>query len=130
MMAPLYDNKGSVRYFIGCQVDITNLIDGGRGLESLQRLLAQDPVGAQAINPPNKSSLHALADLGRMLGNDEIDVLRERAGLPVESGRSTPNRPGTARRFVGMEDPPETNIWPPSHFGSSGRLPAVEIEIF
>lgn len=34
MMAPLYDNKGTIRYFIDCQVDKTKLVEGGLDLES------------------------------------------------------------------------------------------------
>ncbi len=42
MISPLYDNKWRILYFIGCQIDITNLIDEGRGLNSFQRLPAKE----------------------------------------------------------------------------------------
>ena len=42
MLAPLYDSNGGVRYFLGSQIDVTALIDNGRGLDSFAELLAQD----------------------------------------------------------------------------------------
>lgn len=44
MLAPLYDNKGHVRYFIGCQIDVSSLIEGGRGLESFRDLTCARPL--------------------------------------------------------------------------------------
>lgn len=127
MIAPLYDNKGNVRYFLGCQVDVTNLIDGGRGMESFQRLLAEDRGRSRAAITP-KSSLKALSELGEMLTNDEMDVIqnRGRAGS-VHSGASTPVHPATrpSRRILGMEDQIDAEMWPAAHHGPSGRLPGV-----
>lgn len=42
MCAPLYDNKGAVRYFIDAQVDVSGLIEAGRGLESFEKLLSEE----------------------------------------------------------------------------------------
>ncbi|EON67469.1 hypothetical protein W97_06723 [Coniosporium apollinis CBS 100218] len=127
LIAPLYDNKGKVRYFLGCQVDVTNLIDGGRGMESFQRLLAEDRGRSRAAITP-KSSLKALSELGEMLTNDEMDVIqnRGRAGS-AHSGASTPVHPATrpSRRILGMEDQIDTELWPAAHHGPSGRLPGV-----
>jgi hypothetical protein len=40
--SPLYDDKGAVRYFISAQVDVTGLVEEGRGVESFRQLLQKD----------------------------------------------------------------------------------------
>ena len=42
MCAPLFDDKGIVRYFIGAQVDVSGLVEEGRGIESFRALLQSD----------------------------------------------------------------------------------------
>ncbi|ROV87525.1 hypothetical protein VSDG_09909 [Cytospora chrysosperma] len=42
MCAPLVDSTGTVRYFLGAQVDVSGLAKGCSGLESLRRLVDQD----------------------------------------------------------------------------------------
>jgi hypothetical protein len=42
MCAPLRDDKGTVRYFLGCQCDITGLVIEGIGIKSFRALLQQD----------------------------------------------------------------------------------------
>jgi len=125
MVAPLYDNKGRVRYFIGCQIDITNLVDGGRGLESFRRLLAQDKIRCTFGLGSRKSSLSALDELGHFLNEEEVRSVLQRSSDNTESGRTTPARPGTARRYIGMDDPLEQEMWSAPHYGPSGRLPGV-----
>ena len=50
LTAPLYDSRGSVRYFIGAQIDVSGLIEEGRGLESFSKYLAEDHAREQ--RPP------------------------------------------------------------------------------
>lgn len=42
MCAPLVDSTGTVRYFLGAQIDVSGLAKGCSGLESLRRLVDQD----------------------------------------------------------------------------------------
>lgn len=42
MFTPLLDSTGTVRYFLGAQVDISGLVKDCSGLESLRRLVDQD----------------------------------------------------------------------------------------
>ncbi|ROW15525.1 hypothetical protein VPNG_02290 [Cytospora leucostoma] len=42
MCAPLMDSMGTVRYFLGAQIDVSGLAKGCSGLESLRRLVDQD----------------------------------------------------------------------------------------
>ena len=130
MSAPLYDNKGRIRYFIGCQIDITNLIQGGRGLESFQRLLAQDRSESQFDTEPEKNTLKALNDFGTLLNENEIEALKRREIESQESpepcsGRNTPAKPGSLRRYFGLDEALDHSQWTEPHLGRSGRLPGV-----
>ncbi|KAF2691240.1 hypothetical protein K458DRAFT_288380 [Lentithecium fluviatile CBS 122367] len=139
MTAPLMDHHGETRYFIGAQIDISHLIEGGRGLESFKQLLDQEQEAlhrveqkvedANVIN--HRPSLKLLRELSGLLNDDEIEVVTRREGRrnSMESSvgaSNTPPRSNTNphRRFVGMDDPAD-GIWPPTAFGPSGRLPGV-----
>ena len=63
MIAPLYDNKGEVRYFLGAQIDITPLVEGGRGLDSFAQLLAQDESDKHVNQEGERDSLTSLTFL-------------------------------------------------------------------
>jgi PAS domain S-box-containing protein len=124
MMAPLYDDQGRVRYFIGCQIDVTPLIEGGRGLDSFQRLLNQ--AGADnELEETCKSPSRALHNLGRLLSKDELDMIRQRPDNSSESARSTPAHQPLARIHLGDEEFSERAMWSAARFGPSGRLPGV-----
>ena len=135
MMAPLMDHHGTVRYFIGCQIDISHLLEGGKGLESFKYLLDKDKEAIQKPLPDpldNRPPLKVLRELGSLLNDEEIEVVHsQNRRNSIDSGRSsTPTRannpPATARRYVGMDEPiGDSNFWPPSAFGPSGRLPGV-----
>lgn len=135
-MAPLMDPRGAVRYFIGCQIDITHLIEGGRGLESFKKLLDRHRYAKEKPLPDplgHKPSLRTLGELGNLLNEEEIEVMRnQRQSLDhgtrtsFDSGRSSsPARiPHPIRRFIGTEEL-EGVPWPPSQAGAAGKLPGV-----
>ena len=132
MIAPLYDNRGNVRYYIGCQIDVSNLIVGGRGLESLEQLLARDKVEARYGEQHTKSSLAAIGELSQLLTTEEIDTVKKRdRSYSLGSDSTTPFRSGTGdgtkpqRRILGMDTTQERSLWAHPQFGSSGRLPGV-----
>jgi len=132
MIAPLYDNKGAVRYFIGAQVDINGLIEGGRGIDSFERLLAQDRHQARYGEAAmSKTPQAALGELSNMLNDDDMEIVRH-SGREMTarrpSGASTPVTQAqrqTGRRYVGMDNPEDRNLWPAPSLGPSGRLPGV-----
>ncbi|KAL9029466.1 MAG: hypothetical protein Q9196_002288 [Gyalolechia fulgens] len=56
MVVPLRDQNGKVRYYLGAQLDITELVNGCTGLESLRKLVARqlgtlDQNGQDDIKP-------------------------------------------------------------------------------
>ncbi|EOD46088.1 PAS domain-containing protein [Neofusicoccum parvum] len=97
LVAPLYDNKGNVRYFIGCQVDVTNLIEGGKGLESFQLLLDQDLGAHEQYENPQKGSLKAIGGLGELLSSEEVDVLKHKSRDPTRNPNRNPNSTAQSR---------------------------------
>lgn len=130
MVAPLMDHRGNVRYFLGAQIDITRLLEGGKGLQSLKQLFDQEKAVARLSGIGDKSSLRMLRELGGLLSEEEADIVRQ------PSQRSQRNCPGSAssvdspmpnsgKRFIGMDDPAEDDIWPARRFGPEGRLPGV-----
>jgi hypothetical protein len=133
MIAPLYDNKGLIRYFIGCQIDVSPLIEGGRGLQSFSQLLAQDRAqtrfGKRFRNP--KQTLGELTDL---FSEEDADVIKghmskssiSQTVSPMDSERL--RRPNSRARIlvgVGKEPVNDHSLWPMSNLGPSGRLPGV-----
>lgn len=140
MIAPLYDNKGAVRYFIGAQIDVNGLIEGGRGLDSFERLLKDErkneKYGGKA---PEKSPEEALNELATLMDADDMQSITSGVGsrgrktkgsVGGGSGDTTPVKPSrrqgaTTRRFIGMDDPTDKGLWPAPSLGPSGRLPGV-----
>lgn len=136
LIAPMYDNKGEARYFLGAQIDVSPLISGGRGLDSFSQLLKEDRANRRYDGTKTKSSKELLSELGRMMDENETDFvaskMRQSGGEQKSSGASTPvrqpsqSRPNS-RRFLSMDSEPPTmgTLWPDQKLGSSGRLPGV-----
>lgn len=145
MIAPLYDNRGVIRYFIGAQVDISGLIEDGRGLESFARYLEEKTQRPHRDYPVEggKKSLRALDEFGQMLSLDESAVFKSHSRTSsLQDGASSTNfsvRGGISRRrdngsraprrVLGTEDPDDepdyNNGWGFATIGSSGKLPGV-----
>ncbi|KAL8649478.1 MAG: hypothetical protein Q9210_004366, partial [Variospora velana] len=146
MTAPLYDNKGTVRYFIGAQVDISGLVEEGRGLDSLERLLNETRRNRNSDRSfANQNSMKALSEFGEMLSVEESSVIYSQShsrdgslndsdyGSPknarrIQQGRRDPYT-RLPRRVLGNEDEDdqerEKNAWAFNSMGPSGKLPGV-----
>jgi len=127
LIAPLYDNKGVVRYFIGAQIDVNGLIEHGQGLDSFERLLAQDRGNARFGGSTLNSPQQALSKLSSYWNQDEVTTITKYAHTSSgRSGMSTPTLgPSTGRRVLGMGAPDNSSLWPELNLGPSGRLPGV-----
>ncbi|KAL8938903.1 MAG: hypothetical protein Q9216_003647 [Gyalolechia sp. 2 TL-2023] len=145
MTAPLYDNKGTVKYFLGAQVDISGLVEEGRGLDSFERYLAESRRNRDSIQSfMNQKHTRALSELGQSLSAEESTVLHgqgysregsvhdsEYGGLKsirgIQGRRDPSSRP--IRRVLGNEDDEdqekEKNAWALNSLGPSGKLPGV-----
>ncbi|KAI4276739.1 MAG: hypothetical protein L6R38_005584 [Xanthoria sp. 2 TBL-2021] len=148
MTAPLYDNKGVVRYFIGAQVHISGLVEEGRGLDSFERYLAETRRNRYSDQSTYADQKHmrVLSEFSQMLSADESSVFHgqghSREGSVNESehgssrgtrgtpqmGRRDPNA-RQRRRVLGSEDEDEQekerNSWAFTSLGPSGKLPGV-----
>ncbi|KAL8638929.1 MAG: hypothetical protein Q9228_003961, partial [Teloschistes exilis] len=150
MTAPLYDNKGVVKYYIGAQVDISGLVEEGRGLDSLERLLNESRRTRNSENEyGDQKHLRALNEFGQLLSCEETNALRggdngregnvSREDSTKESERSQQQssrrrdphaRP--PRRVLGHDDDSSEeldlqsrNAWAFNSLGPSGKLPGV-----
>jgi hypothetical protein len=75
MIAPLLDSRGTLRYFIGAQIDVSGLVKDGSDLEAFQRMLAQQEGSAEADQ--QKDEFQALSE---MFNNSELDIVRKFGG--------------------------------------------------
>ena len=151
MCAPLYDNRGSVRYYIGAQVDVSGLVIDGRGIESFERLLAEDKLKDEQQQQQrnsnnttllqNKNPIRTLGELGQMLSMEESNSIqnhsrsnsmRDDSSLNGSSPRATNSQRNGGfrygRRVLGDEQHNgniEKQAWAISSSGPSGKLPGV-----
>lgn len=133
LIAPLYDNKGNVRYFLGCQIDVSSLIDEGRGLESFATLLSKQRSQSRYGDSLKKDPKHMLSEFGAALNEEEGNIIKNRTRSFSEEGvRPSSAMSGgggsvrTPRRRLGMDDAAsDRHLWPDTALGPSGRLPGV-----
>ena len=148
LIAPLLDDKGKVKYNIGAQVDVSGLVEGGRGLNDFERFLYVRQMDNKQQSPKkvadsqrNKKALDKLKELSEMFDLEESAVVQESSSRASSmtrdedarsgsSGRPTPTR----RVFVDSDDEGERNdeesrqeqeAWSLGQSGSSGKLPGV-----
>ena len=145
LTAPLYDNRGSVRYFIGAQIDVSGLIDDGRGLDSFAQYLAdhrsnRDRDSHQSDDTITQKPLKTLSEFGQMLSLDESSVfqhhsrassMQDNASSISYKGNHNRQEQGSRRmrRVLGNDDDDDEgkdkNAWALSSSGPSGKLPGV-----
>ncbi|KAA8568384.1 hypothetical protein EYC84_007420 [Monilinia fructicola] len=103
MCAPLCDSRGTIRYFIGAQVDISGLVKECSELESLQRLvaaheLAEEREAERAANPdvipeelPALPPKDEFQELSEMLNMQELDTVRRWGGRMHKETEENPD---------------------------------------
>lgn len=83
MCAPLRDSRGTIRYFIGAQVDVSGLVKECTELESLQRLLDQaqnQQEGSEEKDEPHEEKKDEFQELSEMLNMGELATVRKHGG--------------------------------------------------
>ena len=146
LTAPLYDNRGAVRYFIGAQIDVSGLIEDGRGLDSFERFLAESRPNRNRDSDVSddgfpQKHLRTLNELGQLLSQDESFVFaRHSRDSSIADNASSVNYPSRGahargepslrrtRRVLGNDDDIEEKdrtTWAISSVGPSGKLPGV-----
>lgn len=145
LTAPLYDNRGTVRYFIGAQIDVSGLIEDGRGLDSFAQHLAErrsdrNRDSDQSNDSISQRPLRVLGEFGQMLSLGESSVFQNhsRTSSMQDNASSISYRgnhsrqeqiPRRTRRVLGNDDDDDEgkdkNPWTLSSVGPSGKLPGV-----
>ena len=147
LCAPLFDNRGQVRYFIGAQIDVSGLVEDGKGLESFKQLLDETKqreqestldCSEQSHENVSKAPLKLIEELGQMLSLEESSAIQSGSrsnSLRDETstvGSHAYSRSGTASRMPrrvlddGSRHENEQSAWGLSSMGGlSGRLPGV-----
>ncbi|KAJ0356975.1 hypothetical protein COL154_010534 [Colletotrichum chrysophilum] len=82
MVAPLYDSRGTVRYFIGAQVDVSGLAKESSGLDALQNLVVEKEAAAAAHMREQEvdEEKDEFRDLSEMFNMTELETVRRRGG--------------------------------------------------
>ncbi|KAI8151976.1 Phototropin-2 [Colletotrichum sp. SAR 10_70] len=82
MVAPLYDSRGTVRYFIGAQVDVSGLAKESSGLDALQNLVVEKEAAAAAHIREQEvdEEKDEFRDLSEMFNMTELETVRRRGG--------------------------------------------------
>lgn len=139
-----------MRYYIGCQLDVTGLVEEGRGIESFAHLLAEDRYDEQqrkhqgnnshTLGTNTKDPMKALGELGQTLSLDESDMVHSHsrrdsmrddlsiAGSMVGASvnrRENISRTSTRRVLGEDEHQCEDGEWVLSSTVLSGKLPGV-----
>lgn len=79
MTAPLRDSRGTLRYYIGAQVDVSGLAKECAELEALQKMLGgPDSYSQYADNEENKKD--EFQELSEMLNISELEIVRKYGG--------------------------------------------------
>lgn len=150
MMAPLYDSRGTVRYFIGAQVDVSGLVKEASGLDGLKHLIVEKEMAAEAeahdaecdlserqqAAPAQAEEQDEFRDLSEMLNATELETVRSHGGdiyrikqdpslgrdgsIAGNNSRNW-NRP----RILIKDESWSTKSPPPSPTMSSGRLAGI-----
>lgn len=81
MIAPLMDSKGTVRYFIGAQVDVSGLLKTCSELPGLAKLVEEE-IEQSVDNAQKKKSKKKdeFQELSEMFNGVELDTVRRRGG--------------------------------------------------
>jgi hypothetical protein len=83
MCSPLRDSWGTIRYFIGAQVDVSGLVKECTELESLQRLLAEAEKrleGKESQEDSNEEKKDEFQELSEMMNIGELATVRKHGG--------------------------------------------------
>lgn len=81
MIAPLMDSKGTVRYFIGAQVDVSGLLKSCSELPGLSKLVEEEI--EQAVDDAQKKKnkkKDEFQELSEMFNGVELETVRRRGG--------------------------------------------------
>lgn len=125
MCAPLYDNSGKIRYFLGAQVDLSSTVNEGTDLDSLQRLVERKERGGEA-NASDEEKKDEFQQLSEMLDIQELNAVRKWGGRMLQETQeedSSSHKMNWRRPTVLLRDPSRDYIkTSPPDGGSIGNV--------
>jgi PAS domain S-box-containing protein len=149
LLAPLHDDKSNVKYYLGAQVDASQLIEGaagGKGMEGLERCLVRREMEEQKQSGGDKNAkqivLEKLRDLSMTFDLEESAVVQSQSRRNSISRTEDEVQPKVraARRRLDDEDEAELGNggddignenestlpeWKISQKASTGKLPGI-----
>ncbi|KAJ8123719.1 hypothetical protein O1611_g9528 [Lasiodiplodia mahajangana] len=104
MIAPLYDNRGNIRYHLGAQVDVSGLLKECAGLASLGELVAQKQRQSEALTNTDvrkgarepRPSRDVLGELAEMFTLSELKIVQASGEMAHETHPEKPNSTGSS----------------------------------
>ncbi|KAK2603412.1 hypothetical protein QQS21_004362 [Conoideocrella luteorostrata] len=91
LCAPLIDSRGTVRYFLGAQVDVSGLAKDCTQLEGLKRIVKAEEVKSNGLETNNadgvnakeekRSATQSCRDLSEMFDRNEVETVRRYGGV-------------------------------------------------
>lgn len=121
MTAPLCDSRGTIRYFIGAQVDVSGLVKECSDLESLERLVAEQDQsnvrngGGTDVGHDEETRKDEFKELSEMLNMQELDTVRRWGGRKHET---------TQEELTDNDSAPRSN-WPQQRLLISDASPTT-----
>ncbi|KAM3562465.1 hypothetical protein ARSEF4850_002764 [Beauveria asiatica] len=122
MLAPLYDSRGIIRYFIGAQVDVSGLAMSSYDLGALRGLLEDTP-DLKADEPLRESQKDETTQLAEILTPNELEVMSTRGGSMHRLPLQAENEHQSGEKAQ-ASDPSEINEYEPGHHrrNTKGRV--------
>ena len=80
MTAPLMDSRGNVRYYIGAQVDVSNLVKECSNLDGLMRIVEKEQDHEGAKEEEEASRKDEFQELTEMFNSAELETVRRNGG--------------------------------------------------
>lgn len=106
MVAPLRDSRGTMRYFIGAQVDVSNLAKDCQGFDGLKKMLAE----AAMSDNDDAEKADDFQQLAEMFNHTELGIVRERGGRMHTQVPTTEERQSWEQSRLILKD---DNLTPP-----------------
>ena len=129
MTAPLMDSRGNVRYYIGAQVDVSNLVKECSNLDGLMHMVEKEQDAEAAAEEEEANKKDEFQELSEMFNSAELDTVRRFGGrmhkeYTDESDRESINQD---RRRVVIKD--TTHDVLEKHGAKSNIPPAMKEKI-
>jgi len=122
MIAPLRDSRGTLRYFIGAQVDVSGLAKECAELEALQKMLGGMDSNNEYDDEDENDKKDEFQELSEMLNISELEIVRKYGGRMHREHAAENDDTGTTwhRPRLLLKDPSAERIDDNAHSHNHG----------